>query len=106
MGVLEILTQFAEETSVHALAYVVQTSSSRGKRVAWMCLFLGSLIYAVVQIKYLAHCKFKGCFTCIRVAVRLLIFQGHLTICIDLSHFLKKTWQNAEITGQSLDKQL
>ena len=60
MGVVDTLTQFAEETSVHGPAYIVQTSSSKAKRVAWFCVFFGSLIYAVSQIIFLSECKFKG----------------------------------------------
>ena len=62
MGVSDTLSRFAMETSIHGLAYVAQTSSSKEKRVAWMCLFIGSVIYAFIQIKYLAQCKFT-CYT-------------------------------------------
>ena len=60
MGVSDTLSKFAEETSLHGLAYVGQTSSSKRKRLAWMCLFLGALVYAMVQIIYLSECKFTG----------------------------------------------
>ena len=60
MGVLDTLTQFAEETSVHGPAYIAQTSSSKAKRVTWLCVFIGSLIYAISQIIFLSECKFKG----------------------------------------------
>ena len=60
MGVVDTLTQFAEETSVHGPAYIAQTSSSKTKRVTWLCVFIGSLIYAISQIIFLSECKFKG----------------------------------------------
>ena len=66
MGVMEKLSEFAEETSVHGLAFIGQTSASKAKRGAWMCLFLASLVYAVIQIKHLAECKFTGRFTYLR----------------------------------------
>ena len=57
MGVVDTLTHFSQETSIHGLAYVGKKSSSKGKRWTWMGLFIGSLIYAFVQIKYLSQCK-------------------------------------------------
>ena len=58
MGLSDTLSEFAEGTSLHGLGFVAQTSSSKGKRVAWMCLFLTSLVYAISQIKHLSQCKF------------------------------------------------
>ena len=57
MGVVDTLTHFSQETSIHGLAYVGKKSSSKGKRWTWMGLLIGSLIYAFVQIKYLSQCK-------------------------------------------------
>ena len=57
MGVVDTLKHFSQETSIHGFAYVGKKSSSKGKRWAWMGLFIGSLIYAFVQIKYLSECK-------------------------------------------------
>ena len=58
MGLLDKLNEFADETSVHGLAFVGNASSHKAKKLAWMCLFLGSLIYACIQIKHLAECMF------------------------------------------------
>ena len=55
MGVIETLTQFSQETSVHGLAYVGRTSLSKRKRWAWVGFFIASLVYAFVQIKYLSN---------------------------------------------------
>ena len=60
MGVVETLTQFSQETSIHGLAFVGRKSSSKGKRWAWMALFVATLVYAFVQIKYLSKCKSTG----------------------------------------------
>ena len=60
MGVVDTLMHFSQETSVHGLVYVGKKSSSKGKRWTWMGLFITSLIYAFVQIKYLSQCKSTG----------------------------------------------
>ena len=62
MGLAETLSKFAEGTSLHGLGFVAQKTSSKGKRVAWMCLFLTSLVYAISQIKHLSKCKFTWYF--------------------------------------------
>ena len=45
------LTEFAQETSIHGLSFVAQTSYSGLKRLSWFFLFLGSLMYAGLQLK-------------------------------------------------------
>ena len=45
------LTEFAQETSIHGLSFVAQTSYSGFKRLTWFFLFLGSLMYAGLQLK-------------------------------------------------------
>ena len=45
------LTEFAQETSIHGLSFVAQTSYSGLKRLTWFFLFLGSLMYAGLQLK-------------------------------------------------------
>ena len=45
------LREFCENTSVHGLAYVVDSKSSILKRLAWMTIFLMCLSYAIMQIK-------------------------------------------------------
>ena len=47
----ERLTEFAQETSIHGLSFVAQTSYSGFKRLTWFFLFLGSLMYAGLQLK-------------------------------------------------------
>ena len=45
------LREFCENTSVHGLAFVVESKSSILKRLAWMTIFLMCLSYAIMQIK-------------------------------------------------------
>ena len=51
MAVGVTLRDFCENTSVHGLAFVVESKSSILKRLAWMTIFLMCLSYAIVQIK-------------------------------------------------------
>ena len=51
MVVGETLRDFCKNTSVHGLAYVVESKSSIFKRLAWMTIFLMCLSYAIMQIK-------------------------------------------------------
>ena len=51
MAVGITLREFCENTSVHGLAFVVESKSSILKRLAWMTIFLMCLSYAIMQIK-------------------------------------------------------
>ena len=51
MAVGVTLREFCENTSVHGLAFVVESKSSILKRLAWMTIFLMCLSYAIMQIK-------------------------------------------------------
>ena len=51
MAVGVTLRDFCENTSVHGLAFVVESKSSVLKRLAWMTIFLMCLSYAIMQIK-------------------------------------------------------
>ena len=51
MAVGVTLRDFCENTSVHVLAFVVESKSSILKRLAWMTIFLMCLSYAIMQIK-------------------------------------------------------
>ena len=59
MGLLDKLTEFANETSIHGLAFVGQDSSSKTKRLIWAFLFIGFLTYAGLQLKIAIICKFN-----------------------------------------------
>ena len=58
MGILQKLIDFANETSIHCLSFVVQTSASKLKRLTWAFLFVASLYYASFQLKQAFQCKF------------------------------------------------
>ena len=51
MAIGVTLRDFCENTSVHGLAFVVESKSSILKRLAWMTIFLMCLSYAIMQIK-------------------------------------------------------
>ena len=51
MGSMNTLTEFAGDTSIHGLVFMVKSSASVGRRLLWTLLFIGALAYASVQIK-------------------------------------------------------
>ena len=57
MGLLQKLTDFANETSIHGVMFMAQSTSSKSRRILWTILFMGSLIYATIQIKSIVECK-------------------------------------------------
>ena len=58
---IERLTQFSEETSVHGISYIGQSKSSPKKRLLWLVLFIGALTYMGLQIKAVVECKIHFC---------------------------------------------
>ena len=58
MKLAENLAAFASETSIHGLNYIAKPSSSRAVRITWFFLFMGALMYALVQISDEVKCKF------------------------------------------------
>ena len=67
MVLVEKLTRFSEETSVHGVSYIGRSTSSNGKRLLWLFLFIGALTYAGLQIKTIVECK--KCFTLCEIDV-------------------------------------
>ena len=57
MGVIETLTEFGNETTIHGLSYVVKSPSSTLRRIFWILLFVGSMIYAVLLLQAAVICK-------------------------------------------------
>ena len=57
MVLVEKLTQFAGETTIHGIGYIAQSSSSLTKRMLWLFLLTGALTYAGLQIKSVVECK-------------------------------------------------
>ena len=49
MRLIDSLTQFADESSIHALNFIAKSPSKRA-RIIWFLLFTAALIYAGLQI--------------------------------------------------------
>ena len=49
MRLLESLTKFADDSSIHGLNYIAK-SPSKTERIIWFILFTGALLYAGLQI--------------------------------------------------------
>jgi hypothetical protein len=56
MKLVENLSKFSRETSIHGLKYIAK-SPSKAVRIAWFFLFSASLSYAIIQIAKEAKCK-------------------------------------------------
>ena len=56
MKLVEELSIFCRETSIHGLRYIAK-SPSKAVRIAWIFLFSASLTYAIIQIAQEAKCK-------------------------------------------------
>ena len=52
MRLVENITTFAGETSIHGLKYIAKSSSTNAKRITWTFLFVGALMYALVEISH------------------------------------------------------
>ena len=57
MGVIETITEFGNETTIHGLSYVVKSPSSTIRRIIWILFFVGSMIYAVVLLQAAVICN-------------------------------------------------
>ena len=57
MKIVENITKFAKETSIHGFVHMANSTSTKAKRITWFLLFMSSLIYAGVQISEEAKCK-------------------------------------------------
>ena len=59
MGFLDILKEFAGETTIHGLAYMAQSKQSVFRRLTWALLFVIFLIYSTFQLKTAVDCKLE-----------------------------------------------
>ena len=50
MKLVENLTSFCSETSIHGLKYIAKSSSSNSVRITWFILYMGALMYGLVEI--------------------------------------------------------
>ena len=57
MGSMNTLTEFAGDTSIHGLVFMVKSSASVGRRLLWTLLFVGAITYASIQINSIIECK-------------------------------------------------
>ena len=55
MKLVENLTAFAQESSIHGINIIANRSYSNVVRITWFALFMGALSYAVIQISYEAE---------------------------------------------------
>ena len=57
MVLVEKVTQFTEDTSVHGISYFGQSNSTIKRRILWLFLFIGAITYAGLQIQAAVKCK-------------------------------------------------
>ena len=62
MVLVEKLSQFAKETTVHGIGYIAKSTLSLKKRMLWLFLLTAALTYAGLQIKSVVECKFLSFF--------------------------------------------
>ena len=67
MVLVEKLSHFAKETTVHGIGYIAKSTSSLKKRMLWLFLLTAALTYAGLQIKSVVECKFLSLFSQKRV---------------------------------------
>ena len=58
MVLVEKLSHFAKETTVHGIGYIAKSTSSLKKRMLWLFLLTAALTYAGLQIKSVVGCKY------------------------------------------------
>ena len=51
MGILEVLIEFANGTSIHGLNFIVQPKLSTLKRITWAVIFICAMVYATERLK-------------------------------------------------------
>ena len=50
-SITRLLKEFADGTSIHGLAFMVDSQASLLKKLVWFFLFLASVVYATLQLK-------------------------------------------------------
>ena len=58
MAIWKLLKDFGEGTSIHGLAFMVESQSSLLKKLTWFFLFFASVVYASLQLKTAIFGKF------------------------------------------------
>ena len=59
MRLLQVFKDFAANTSIHGLTFLVQHQLSLGRRVCWALIFIAALIYAGRQLNISVICMFR-----------------------------------------------
>ena len=60
MAIWKLLKDFGEGTSIHGLAFMVESQSSLLKKLTWFFLFFASVVYASLQLKTAIFGKFSN----------------------------------------------
>ena len=80
MVVLQVLKNFAGATSIHGLAFIVDTRLSVFKRVTWSLIFTAAIMWASIQLQFAVTSKLRVEFLKIRLRHKNLLFFGFLYI--------------------------
>ena len=59
MVVLQVLKDFAGVTSIHGLAFIVDTRLSVSKRLAWSLIFTAAIMWASIQLQFAVTSKLR-----------------------------------------------
>ena len=76
MKLIENLTHFANNTSIHGLVQIAKKSSSKAKRITWFVIFILSMIYAGTQIAEEAKCK---SLVSVSLAIDFLLWRNEIS---------------------------
>ena len=82
MVVLQVLKKFAGATSIHGLAFIVDTRLSVFKRVTWSLIFTAAIMWASIQLQFAVTSKLRVDFLRINLWHKSLLFFGFLHIGI------------------------
>ena len=74
MVVLQVLKNFAGATSIHGLAFIVDTRLSVFKRVTWSLIFTAAIMWASIQLQFAVTSKLRIDFLRIRLRHKSLLF--------------------------------
>ena len=67
MVVLQVLKDFAAASSIHGLAFIVDTRLSVFRRVTWALIFTAAIMWASIQLQFAVTSKLRADFLKIRL---------------------------------------
>ena len=79
--VLQVLKDFAGATSIHGLAFIVDTRLSVFKRVTWALIFTAAIMWASIQLQFAVTSKLRVDFLRIRLKHKSLLFFWFSSYC-------------------------